>query len=85
VAVEKVGFSEKSRKSGDRKCPGDWEKSFAELPDAIQFLQIPSERVFQQPPLFSTSILAAGRRFIENTTTLRDLLGTQSLACREVS
>jgi hypothetical protein len=24
----KVGFSEKSRKSGDRKCPGDWEKSF---------------------------------------------------------
>jgi hypothetical protein len=49
VAVEKVGFSEKSRKSGDRKCPGDWEKSFVELPDAIQFLQIPSERVFQQP------------------------------------
>src|SRR6266481_7853381 len=56
VAVEKVGFSEKSRKSGDRKCPGDWGKSFIELPDAIQFLQIPSERVFQQPPLFSTSI-----------------------------
>jgi hypothetical protein len=24
VAVEKVGFSEKSRKSGDRKCLGDW-------------------------------------------------------------
>jgi hypothetical protein len=56
VAVEKVGFSEKSRKSGDRKCPGDWGKSFAELPDAIQFFQIPSERVFQQPPLFSTFI-----------------------------
>jgi hypothetical protein len=56
VAVEKVGFSEKSRKSGDRKCPGDWEKSFVELPDAIQFLQILSERVFQQPPLFSTVI-----------------------------
>jgi hypothetical protein len=49
VAVEKLGFSEKSRKSGDRKCPGDWRKSFAELPDAIQFFQIPSERVFQQP------------------------------------
>jgi hypothetical protein len=42
VAVEKVGFSEKRRKSGDRKCSGDWEKSFAELPDAIQFLKIPS-------------------------------------------
>jgi hypothetical protein len=26
VAVEKVGFSEKSGKSGDRKCPGDWGK-----------------------------------------------------------
>jgi hypothetical protein len=37
VAVEKVGFSEKSQKSGDRKCPGDWEKSFVELPDAKQF------------------------------------------------
>jgi hypothetical protein len=23
VTVEKVGFSEKSQKSGDRKCPGD--------------------------------------------------------------
>jgi hypothetical protein len=57
VGVEKVGFSEKSRKSGDRKCPGDWEKSFVELPDAIQFLQIPSERVFQQPSLLPTAIL----------------------------
>jgi hypothetical protein len=56
VAVEKVGFSEKSRKSGDGKCPGDWEKSFVELPDAIQFLHIPSKRVFQQPQDFSTPI-----------------------------
>jgi hypothetical protein len=56
VAVEKVGFSEKSRKSGDRKCLEDWEKSFVELPDAKQFLRIPGERVFQQPPLFATVI-----------------------------
>jgi hypothetical protein len=35
VGVEKVGFPEKNRKSGDRKCLGDWEKSFVELPDAI--------------------------------------------------
>jgi hypothetical protein len=56
VAVEKLGFSEKSQKSGDRKCPGEVEKSVVELPDAIQFLQIPSERVFQQPRLFSTAI-----------------------------
>jgi hypothetical protein len=56
VAVEKVGFREKSQKSGDRKCPGDSGKSLVEPPDAIHFLQIPSERVFQQPPLFSTVI-----------------------------
>jgi hypothetical protein len=56
VAVEKVGFSEKSRKSGDGKCPGEWEKSSLELPDAIQFLEIPSERVFQQPQGLSLPI-----------------------------
>jgi hypothetical protein len=60
VAVEKLGSYEKRRKLGDRKCPGDSEKSFVELPDAIQFLQIPSERVFQQPPDFSTVIASAG-------------------------
>jgi hypothetical protein len=48
VTVEKVGFSEKSQKSGDRKCPGDLGKSFKELPDAKQFLRHRSERVFQQ-------------------------------------
>jgi hypothetical protein len=56
VAVEKVGFSQKSQKSGDRKCPGEWEKSFVELPDVIQFLQIPSERVFQQALRFPPPI-----------------------------
>jgi hypothetical protein len=54
--VEKLGFSEKSQKSGDRKCPGDCEKSFLELPEAKQFVRILHERVFQQPPLFSTPI-----------------------------
>jgi hypothetical protein len=56
VGVEKLGFSEKSRKSGNRKCPGEVEKSFVELPDAKQFLRNRGERVFQQPPLFSTVI-----------------------------
>jgi hypothetical protein len=56
VAVEKVGFPGKSQKSGGRKCPGDLEKSFAELPDAIRFLQIPSERVFHQPQGLSPPI-----------------------------
>jgi hypothetical protein len=56
VAVENVGFSEKSRKSGDRKCLKDWGTLFVELPDAKQFLRIRGERVFQQPRDFSTSI-----------------------------
>jgi hypothetical protein len=56
VAVEKLGFSEKSRKSGDRKCLGDWGKLFVELPDAKQFLRILAERVFQQPQDLSTVI-----------------------------
>ena len=58
VAVEKLGFSEKSQKSANRKCLGDWKKSFVELPDAKQFLRNRGERVFQQPPDFSTSIPA---------------------------
>jgi hypothetical protein len=34
VAVEKLAFLEKSRNLGDRKCLGEVEKSFVELPDA---------------------------------------------------
>jgi hypothetical protein len=60
VAVEKVGFSEKSGKSGARKCPGDWEQSFVELPDAKQFLRILAERVFQQPQGLSPPISIPG-------------------------
>jgi hypothetical protein len=56
VAVEKLALSEESRNLGDRKCLGDSGKSFMELPDAKEFLRNRSERVFQQPPLFSTGI-----------------------------
>jgi hypothetical protein len=56
VAVEKVGFSEKSQNSGDRKFLEDWGKSFIELPDAKQFLRIRGERVFQQPQELSPSM-----------------------------
>jgi hypothetical protein len=56
VAVEKLGFPEKSQKSGDSKYLGDSGKSFIELPDTIQFLQILSERVFQHPLLFPPPI-----------------------------
>jgi len=38
------------------ECPGDSGNSFIELPEANQFLQIPSEPVFQQPPDLSTPI-----------------------------
>jgi hypothetical protein len=52
--VEKLALSEESQNLGDRKCPGDSEKSFIELPDAKEFLRNRSERVFHQPRLFST-------------------------------
>ena len=45
------------RKLEGRKCLGDQKKSFAELPDAKQFLRVRGERVFQQPRLLSPSIL----------------------------
>jgi hypothetical protein len=72
VAVEKVGFSEKSQKSGDRKCPGGSKKSFIELPYAKQFLRNRSERIFQQPQDLSTSI------------RLRSVSGTLSIRLAEV-
>jgi hypothetical protein len=56
VAVEKVDSSEKSGKSGDGKCLGDWGKSFVELPDAKRFLRICGERVFQHPLALSQVI-----------------------------
>jgi len=56
VAVEKLAFSEESQNLIDRKCLGEVEKSFVELPDAKQFLQICGERVFQQPLLLSLVI-----------------------------
>jgi hypothetical protein len=46
---------------------GDCEKSFLELPDAKQFLRIRGERVFQQPPLFST-VIQNLRRAVESST-----------------
>jgi hypothetical protein len=65
VAVEKVGSSGKSGKSGDGKCLGDWGKSFVELPDAKRFLRIRGERVFQQPRLLTPAVFfiatSAGR------------------------
>jgi hypothetical protein len=66
VAVEKLAFSEESRNLGDRKCLGDSGKSFIELPDAKQFLRNRSDRVFQQPPLFSTPIFGFCEAYYEN-------------------
>jgi hypothetical protein len=43
-----------SRNLGDRKCPSDPRKSIVGLPDAISFLRISWEGVFQHPRLLST-------------------------------
>jgi|ERR1039457_1090053 hypothetical protein len=49
VGVEKVHFPQNSPNLGDRKCLGKLRKSFVGHPDAILFLQISREGVFQQP------------------------------------
>src|ERR1035437_2104179 len=54
VGVEKVHFLQNSRNLGDRKCLGKSRKSFVGHPDAILFLRISREGVFQQPRLVTT-------------------------------
>jgi hypothetical protein len=54
VGVEKVHFPQNSKNLGDRKCLGKLRKSFVGHPDAILFLLISREGVFQQPRLIST-------------------------------
>src|SRR6267143_7000237 len=51
VDVEKVHFPQNSRNLGDGKCLGKLRKSFVGHPDAILFLRISRERVFQHPPV----------------------------------
>jgi hypothetical protein len=49
VAVEKVHFLQNSEKLGDRECIGKRRTSFVGHHDAILFLRISREGVFQQP------------------------------------
>jgi hypothetical protein len=49
VAVEKLRFRPEQAKLGDGKCPGALRKSLVGLPNAILFLPILGERVFQHP------------------------------------
>jgi hypothetical protein len=49
VAVEKLHFPQNSQKLGDRKYLGKPRTSFVGRPDAILFLRISQEEVFQQP------------------------------------
>jgi hypothetical protein len=56
VGIEKVHFPQNNQNLGDRKCPGKPRKSFVGHPDAILFLRISREGVFQQPRLFSTGM-----------------------------
>jgi len=48
VGAEKIHLPQNSQNLGDRKCLGKLRKSFVGLPDAILFLRILQERVFQQ-------------------------------------
>jgi hypothetical protein len=53
VAVEKLHFRQNTENLGDRKCLGKPRTSFLGHPDAILFLRISRERVFQQPQAIS--------------------------------
>jgi hypothetical protein len=53
VGVEKVRFSQNSQNFGDRKCLGDPRTSLVGLPNAILFLRISGQEVFQQPQAIS--------------------------------
>jgi hypothetical protein len=45
----KLDISEIGGNLGDRKCLAEQRKSFVEHPDAMQFLRISGQRVFQHP------------------------------------
>jgi hypothetical protein len=49
VAVEKLHFLRNSQNLGDIKCSEKLRKSFVGHPNAILFLRISRERVFQHP------------------------------------
>jgi hypothetical protein len=56
VAVEKLHFRQNTENLGDRKCPGKPRTAFVGHPDAISFLRISRERVFQHPRLITAGI-----------------------------
>jgi hypothetical protein len=53
VGVEKLAFRLKWPKFGGQEMSCDWRRSLITHPDAISFLRILGERVFQQPRLLS--------------------------------
>jgi hypothetical protein len=60
-------FVPNSQNLGDRKCLGDPRKSIVGHPDAILFLRISLEGVFQQPRLITTVTSVNSRnRFCES-------------------
>ena len=61
MAVEKVHFLQNSEKLEDRECTGKRRTSFVGHPDAILFLPISREGVFQQPRDFSPTIAAGSK------------------------
>jgi Ankyrin repeats (3 copies) len=57
VAVEKLHFRQNSGNLGDTKCPGKPRTSFVGLPIEKFFQPVFGKRVFQQPRLFTTTII----------------------------
>ena len=49
MAVEKLDISEIEGNLGYRKCLAEQRKLFVEHPDAMEFLRISGQRVFQHP------------------------------------
>ena len=82
MGVEKVHFPQNSQDLGDRKCLGKLRKSFVGLSDAILFLRLSRERVFQHPqaitlsdPLTRTHLPSAGRDPSQSQNALRRVHG----------
>jgi hypothetical protein len=66
VAVEKLYFPQNSGNLGDRKCLGKTRTSFVGHPDAILFLRISREGVFQQPRDFAPTDFQGGVRVLSD-------------------
>jgi len=78
VGVEKLTFHPKQPNWGDRKCLGDPTKSIVGHPDALLFLRISREGVFQQPRLQTVITKPPASSFLSFT---RSSIGWRPAIC----